>query len=109
MSVHIYKHARVETDQPRLMLGRIVTYLCIVQSLVDDIASAPPPFTEQPGPKVPPSSKIPEDCFSLFFQTPCYSAVNDSTLIIIRNLHHQSYGGLILIGLKRLQDAGEKA
>jgi hypothetical protein len=37
------------------------------------------PFTEQPGPKVPPSCETPEDCFSLFFDDNLLQYIVDQT------------------------------
>ena len=60
----------------------------------DDTAPTARPFSEQPGPKVPPSCQSPEDCFSLFFDnsllqylvdtTNCYAEKKLATMTILR-------------------------
>ena len=50
-----------------------------MQFFVDDTAPTAQPFTEQPGPKVPPSCQTPEDCFSLFFDYMLLQYLVDTT------------------------------
>ena len=46
---------------------------------VDDTAPAAQPFTEQPGPKIPPSCETPEDCFSLCLDNTLLQYLVDTT------------------------------
>ena len=45
----------------------------------DDEQPTSVPFTEQAGPKVPPSCETPEDCFSLFFDDNLLQYIVDQT------------------------------
>ena len=48
--------------------------------LIDtDMQPTSAPFTEQPGPKVPPSCETPEDCFYLFFDDNLLQYIVDQT------------------------------
>ena len=49
-------------------------------TLIDtDVQPTSAPFTEQPGPKVPPSCETPKDCFSLFFDDNLLQYIVDQT------------------------------